>query len=295
MKRLLKEIPDYLREEYQLTATVVFTAFFSLVFMLVSIPFSHNAWFELGTGAAFGYTASFFAIGLLVIVLSKRFMYITRNKLRLNYLQYILWNLGEVIVICLLYTMFSIKGNSAGIIKIQDPTFSSIFFNALLYCFSSLVIPYVIAGMYFAIIDKNNTIRLMNYSETVSDEPASAGNEKKITIFDNRGTMSLSVGLNNLYFIESDDNYIKVWYTDSESRLQNYFLRCRLKTVEESFKDSSLVRCHRKYIVNIDKIKALSKGNSGYTLVLNNPDIPQLPVSKTYEQAILDRCSVNQD
>ena len=68
MRRLLNEIPQFLREEYQLTATVVFTAFFSLVLILVSIPFSHNAWFELGTGAAFGYTASFFVIGLLVVL-----------------------------------------------------------------------------------------------------------------------------------------------------------------------------------------------------------------------------------
>ena len=35
MSGLFKEIPQYLREEYQLTATVMFTAFFSLVFMLL--------------------------------------------------------------------------------------------------------------------------------------------------------------------------------------------------------------------------------------------------------------------
>ncbi len=291
MSRLFKEIPQYLREEYQLTATVVFTAFFSLVFMLVSVPFSHNAWFELGTGEAFGYTVSFYIIGLLVIILSKRLMYISRNKFKMNYLQYILWNLCEVMVICLLYTMFSIKGDAAGVIRIKDASFASIFLNALVYCFTSLVIPYIIAGMYFTIIDKNNTIRLMNYSDTVSDEPHGEKDEKKISIFDNRGTMSLSVSLSNLFFIESDDNYIKVWYTDSESKLQSYFLRCRLKTVEESFRGSSLVRCHRKYIVNIDKIKALTKETNGYTILLNNPGIPPLPVSKTYEQAILGRCS----
>ena len=40
-------------------------------------------------------------------------------------------------------------------------------------------------------------------------------------------------------------------------------------------------------------LKALSKGTGGYTIIMNNPHIPQLPVSKTYEQAVLDRCSVN--
>ena len=289
MQRLLKKIPQYLREEYQLTATVVFTAFFSLVLILVSIPFSHNAWFELGTGAAFGYTASFFVIGLLVIVFSKRMMYITRNKISMNYLQYVLWNLAEVVVICLLYTMFSIRGDAAGVIRIQDPSFTNIFFNALLYCFTSLVIPYVIAGMYFAIIDKNNTIRLMNYSDTVSDEPPKTRNEKKITIFDNRGTMSLSVSLTNLYFIESDDNYIKVWYSDSSGQMKQYMLRCRLKTVEDSFAGSDLVRCHRKYIVNISKVKLLKAEKEGYKISLDIENVDTIPISRTYEQNVLAR------
>ena len=289
MRRLLKKIPQYLREEYQLTATVVFTAFFSLVLILVSIPFSHNAWFELGTGAAFGYTASFFVIGLLVIVFSKRMMYITRNKISMNYLQYVLWNLAEVVVICLLYTMFSIRGDAAGVIRIQDPSFTNIFFNALLYCFTSLVIPYVIAGMYFAIIDKNNTIRLMNYSDTVSDEPPKTRNEKKITIFDNRGTMSLSVSLTNLYFIESDDNYIRVWYSDSSGQMKQYMLRCRLKTVEDSFSDSDLVRCHRKYIVNIAKVRILKAEKEGYKISFGIDGVGAIPISRTYEKNVLAR------
>ena len=48
-----KYIPEYFRAKYQLIVTVTFTALFSLVFMLVSIPFSHNAWFALGTSQAF--------------------------------------------------------------------------------------------------------------------------------------------------------------------------------------------------------------------------------------------------
>lgn len=291
MSRLLQEIPSYLRAEYQLVATVTFTAFFSIVFMLVSIPFSHNAWFELGASEAFAYTVSFFVIGLLIIIFSKRMMYLSRDKIRMSYLKYILWNFGEVVTICLLYTLFSVEGNASGIIQMRQASFVNVFFNALLYCFTSLIIPYIIAGMYFTIIDKNNTIRLMNYSDVVSDEPVPDGSGKKITLFDNRGSMNLSVNISNLYFIESDDNYIKVWYRDSNSEMQKYFLRCRLKTVEESFRGSSLVRCHRKYIVNMEKVNTLIKGNGSYSIELNDPEIPQIPVSKTYEPDILERCT----
>lgn len=281
------KLPSYFRQKYQLIATVTFTAFFSLLFMLVSIPFSHNVWFELGASEAFLFTAAFFVIGLFVIILSKRLMYATRSE-DMNYLQYVLWNVSEVLVICLLYTLFSIKGDSLGIIELEDATFVHIFLNAFLYCFVSLIIPYIIAGMYFAIIDKNNTIRLMNYANVVSDEPILPKDEQKITLFDNSGVLKLSLRLSSLYYVESDDNYIIVWYTDSKGELQKYMLRCRLKTVEESFKGSSLVRCHRKYIVNMDKVKVVRKEKDGYEIDLDNDSIPPISITKTYVGNVLE-------
>ena len=66
-----------------------------------------------------------------------------------------------------------------------------------------------------------------------------------------------------------------------------YILRCRLKTVEESFKGSGLIRCNRKYIVNIKKVAMLRKESEGYVLDLGNENIPPLPVTKTYTDTIL--------
>lgn len=280
------KLPSYFRQKYQLIATVTFTALFSLVFMLVSIPFSHNVWFEIGASEAFLFTAAFFVIGLFVIIFSKRLMYATRLN-DMSYLQYVLWNLGEVVVICMLYVSFSIQGDKLGIITLADKSFMRIFLPALLYGFISLVIPYIIAGMYFAIIDKNKTIRLMNYDNVVSDEPMPKDSQK-ITLFDNSGVLRLSLKLSSLYYIESDDNYIMVWYTDSKGELKKYMLRCRLKTVEESFKGSSLVRCHRKYIVNIDKVKVLRREKDGYELDIDNDNIPSIAISKTYLNNVLE-------
>lgn len=283
------QVPSYLRGKYQLIGTVTFTALFSLVFMIVSIPFSHNAWFELGGSLAFAFTAAFFLIGLLIIIISKRVMYATRF-MKLNFIQYVCWNLAEMVLICMLYVIFSELGDAFGIITLHEgESMLRMFMNSLVYAFMSLIIPEIIAGMYFAIIDKNNTIRLMNYRNVVSDEPVEAAEEQKITLFDNSGVLKLSVSLSNLYLIESDDNYIIVWYTDSKGEMKKYMLRCRLKTVEESFSGSSLARCHRKYIVNLDKVKVLRKEKDGYVLVLENEAIPQIPVSKTYADKILGR------
>ena len=137
-------------------------------------------------------------------------------------------------------------------------------------------------------IDKDNIIKLMTYDNVVTDEsPKPNASTQKITLFDNSGTLKMSLSPENLYYIESDDNYIKVWYTDSKGELKQYMLRCRLKTVEEGFKGSGLVRCNRKYIVNIHKVATLRKESEGYFLDLENEAIPPLPVTKTYTDTVL--------
>ncbi len=277
-----KLMPEYLRAKYQLIGTVTFAALFSVVFLLVSIPFSHNVWFKLGNSVFFLFTVLFALVSLLIVIFSKVVMYNTRNVLPLTMPAYVFWNICEVVFICLLYTVLTIA-----ITPQEMDGFPLIFFNSLIYGFISLGIPYIIAGMYFSINDKNNTIRMMNYGNVVSDEVMSPGGDKKITLFDNNGVMKLSVRSSNLFYMEADDNYIRVWYEDSVGSLRIYMLRCRLKTVEESFLGSSLIRCHRKYIVNMDKVKVLRKGKDGYELFLDSDSIDPIPVTKTYEAKVL--------
>lgn len=275
-------IPDYLRGKQELLGTVVFTALFSIVFLLFSIPFSHNAWFRLGNSTFFFFTVLFALGSLAIIIISKMIMYKTRNKIRMTYLGYVAWDLAEVVVICLAYTFLTVP-----ITKIGWAQFPRILGNSFLYGTISVVIPYILAGMYFAINDKNKIIRLMNYSNVVSDESVSPSRLEKVTLFDNSGVLRLSVSLGNLYYIESDDNYIIVWYSDSKGDLKRYMLRCRLKTIEESFKGSSLVRCNRKYIVNMNKVKVLRKEKDGYELDLDNDSVPSIPITKTYTANVL--------
>ena len=99
--------------------------------------------------------------------------------------------------------------------------------------------------------------------------------------------MRFSVRRSNLFYIESDDNYIKVWYDDGEGNVKQYMVRCRLKTVEETFRGTSLVRCHRKYIVNTERVKVLRKEGDAFVLELDKESIAPIPVTKTYEKTVL--------
>ena len=279
---LSKKLPPYLLGKYQLIGTVTFSVLFAIVFLNLYIPFSDTAWFGLGNSEAFENTVVFIMSAIGMLIISRMLMY-RANKLReMTYFEYVVWCILEILLICAIYTRMTID-----IFHPVNHTWTDIFSHTLPYCAIALCIPYFMTGMYFAIIDKNNTIKLMNYDNVVTDEPVKSANRQKITLFDNSGTLKLSISPESLYYIESDDNYIKVWYTDSKGDLTKYMMRCRLKTVEDSFKGTGLVRCNRKYIVNINKVSLLHKENEGYVLDLCNAEIPPLPVTKTYLDTVL--------
>ena len=263
--------------------TITFSVLFAIIFLNIYIPFSDTAWFGLGQSDMFSGTLIFVFVSIMTLVISRTLMYRTKRLFELSYLEYILWCIAEIVLIGAFYTNLTVEITGG----LQEREIE-IFGRSLLYGFIALGIPYLLAGMYFAINDKNNIIRLMNYDNVVTDEVQEQESVvQKITLFDNSGSLKLSVSINNLYYVESDDNYIKVWYTDNKGELKQYMLRCRLKTVEDSFKGSALVRCNRKYIVNIKKVSTLRKEASGYVLDLGNEMIPPIPVTKTYTDSIL--------
>ena len=206
----------------------------------------------------------------------------------MTYWGYTAWCLAEILLITTLYTIFTVT-----IAQPEDQNGLVIFLHALVYAFVCLGVPFLIAGMFFTIIDQNRTIRLMNMQDVVTEEtPDEGATDQKFTLFDNNGVLKLSVSSANLYYVElyyveSDDNYIKVWYSDNKGDLQTYMLRCRLKTVEESFAGSDLLRCHRKFIVNMGKVKVLQKVGATYEITLDNEAIAPIPVTKTYIENVL--------
>ena len=279
---MIPKIPSYLLGKYQLIATVVFSIMFAVIFLNLYIPFSDTAWFALGDSSAFLNTIFFISVSIFILIASRIAMYYISKHKDITYLGYVTWCMMEIAVVCYIYTEMTMLVHSEAF-----PTEFAVFRKAFPYCLIALGVPYFMAAMYFTIIDKNKTIQLMNYENIVTDEVPKNGQPlKKITLFDNNGALRMSVSLENLYYIQSDDNYIKVWYTDNQGELQRYLLRCRLKTVEESFKGSGLIRCNRQYNVNMSKVCNMRREGNTYILELNNQAIPPISVTKSYTSEV---------
>lgn len=280
-----KKIPSYLLEKNQLIGSVVFSVFFAIVFLNIYTPFSSTAWFDMSKSVFFVYTIAVIAIATSIIVISRTILYKMRNKIRLNYLQYGIWMIAEVVIIAMFYSFITWR-----YINQSEKGFFEIMSKSILYTSLILVIPYSIAILYCALDDRNKTLRLLRYGNVVSDGEDHPLDSELIHLTDNNGNLRLSIKLENLYYIESQDNYIKVYYMN-KGLLSNYMLRCKLKTIEDSFIDSPLVRCHRSYIINTSKVKILRKEKEGLLVDMDCRGINAIPVSKSYSDNVLRKFS----
>ena len=117
---------------------------------------------------------------------------------------------------------------------------------------------------------------------------AFSSKSRRWAFFNNNGNLKLSVKLDNLYYIKAEDNYINVFYQRSGA-IASYMLRCKMQTIADNCVDSSsLMRCHRSYIVNIKKVSVLHNEADGFVIDFEREGLDSVPVSKTYSAKVLE-------
>jgi hypothetical protein len=124
-------------------------------------------------------------------------------------------------------------------------------------------------------------------SETLESVPT-----EKIIIRSDNNNESLILLPHDLLFVKSADNYIEVYYLLNEN-VTKKLVRTSLKTVESAVKNhDSFFRCHKSYLVNLDKIKHLSGNAQGYKLHLDNID-ELIPISRRLNETLKQRLSIH--
>ena len=154
----------------------------------------------------------------------------------------------------------------------------------------ALGVPYIVSAMWVTIKDMRNTLLVTDTKNIASDGEAIAQDMDLINIADNKGVLKLSIKLENLYYIKAEDNYTIVYYSRN-GMLNRYMIRCKIQTIEDNFSNTPLMRCHRTYIVNTQKIKVLRHESDGFYMDFDFDGIDPIPVSKTYSEAVVKRFS----
>lgn len=279
MADLNKTIPSYLNEKRNIIRMVIFTSLFALVFINIYSPFGVDRWFSLTSLEFLTYSSLVILTGVLVVVISRIIMYYYGRRHIINYFNYFAWIFAEIMLMSLFYALFE-KFVLKDIRHFTELVKLSAQNTALV-----LLLPYSVMWLYFSWRDKKEQI------ERMEDMQSFSGNVRDmLPFYDEKSVLKFSIKKDSLLYLESSENYVTIFYLN-KGKISKYLLRDTLKNMEEKFSGTEIIRCHRSYMVNFEKVKVIKKDKDGLKLELDNPSITDIPVSKTYADNVMQTFS----
>ena len=292
-----KKLPHYLIEKNNLIVQVTISVLFAIAFLAIYIPLSDTttAWFSLEEQDRFIYTAFFIIFSTIFLIFSRIMMfYLSKRIIRFTLPKFILWNIGEIILIGLFHAYISL-----GIMHVGEHTHALIIGKSILITFIALGFPFIVTDLSFALLDAQRVLNIarrvilsndngnQNSTKTnTSDNIVS--NPDIINFNDYTGAQKFAVKLENIYYIKAEGNYVNVFY-NNKGGISSFVLRNKIQAIEDSVAGTPLMRCHRTYIVNSNNIKLLRNEEDGYFIDFNQPGLESVPVSNTYREKIVKR------
>jgi DNA-binding LytR/AlgR family response regulator len=251
------------------------SALFALVFINIYSPFGADRWFNLTKLEFLTYSSLVILTGVLVVVISRIVMYYVCRKHIINILQYLAWIFAEIMLMALFYAIFE-----KFILK-DSRVFTDLVKLSARSTALVLLLPYSVLWLYFSWRDKEEQIERMAEIQSFS------GNMRDmIPFYDDKSVLKFSVKKESLLYLESTENYVSICYLN-KGKISKYLLRDTMKKMEENFAGTEIVRCHRSYMVNFEKVKVIRKDKDGLKLELDNPSVIDIPVSKTYVDNVM--------
>jgi len=274
-----KPIPSYLNEKRNIIRMVIFTSLFALVFINIYSPFGVDRWFNLTRLEFLTYSSLVILTGVLVVVVSRIIMYYYGRRHIINYYHYFAWIFAEIMLMSLFYALFE-KFILKDVRIFTELVKLSAQNTALV-----LLLPYSVMWLYFSWHDKKEQI------ERMEEIRSSSGNVRDmLPFYDEKSVLKFSIKKDSLLYLESSENYVTIFYLN-KGKISKYLLRDTLKKMEEKFSGTEIVRCHRSYMVNFEKVKVIKKDKDGLKLELDNPSATDIPVSKTYVDNVMQTFS----
>ncbi len=272
------KIPGYITEKGNIVRLIFFTAGFALLFINFYEPFGVRYWFNIPSWKLLVYSSLVILTGVLVVVISRVLMfYATRKRFWLNYWHYILWVLSEVFFMALFYTLFEI------FIFGDNREFTFLLKLSIQNTALVLLLPYSAMWLYFS----NHEKKLQLDRLAQGEQPSSLDTSKNMIPFhDEKDVLRISIKQDHLLYLEASDNYVNIYYLN-KGKTSKYLLRNTLKKMEDLFKNTEIVRCHRSYMVNFDKVKVIRKDKEGLQLELDLPSVIDIPVSRSYVERVM--------
>ncbi|MBO7437552.1 MAG: LytTR family transcriptional regulator [Bacteroidaceae bacterium] len=272
-------VPKQVLQRRFLLRSVLFVSLFSMLFMSLYQPsfgFS-TTWFGFHSWKQTGVTALFYAVAISTLVISKLLLFNYSRNHSVTGRRMVVWHLVEFLAIATEYYLFSV------IFKLGSVDIPQLLFRIPLCVALILAIPYSIIWFYAQYKAKKEELELFKITHK---REIIESDHRLIQFRDSQGKHKMSLSEDSIFYIESQDNYVQIFY-DLEGKLSSYLLRCSTQKIEEDLADTSIVRCRRSFLVNTAKIVRYGKERGHFTITLDQPSGKTITVTPAYYRTIL--------
>jgi hypothetical protein len=251
---------------------IVFTTVFNLFFLNAFVPFNINTWRNDPPFDQLIHLSGFAVLGGSVLMLSHFFIQLLRIR-PFVFQTYLVRYTVELLIMSVVFVIYQ-EGQWLPFTKLLKEVPLSI-----KYSFLSTILPYSLAFLLF-----NHLKPKKNPAPHLQEEIVLTYPDRLLTGMvdfpDDKNQIQFSISSDQITYIEAADNYIYIHCVENgqESR---HLLRNTLKNMELHFADSGLKRCHRSYMVNLQRIRLVRYEKNKCLLYLNGID-QVIPVSRGY-------------
>ena len=273
-------VPKQMLQRRFLLRAVLFVSLFSMLFMALYQPFSNTTWFGFNTWKQAGVTVLFYMVAVPTLIVSKLLLSGISTLHSITVKRFLLWHVAEFFVIATEYYIFTMcfkLGLSRDLpqLLIRIPLCVALI----------LAIPYTIVWFYAQYKAKKEELEL--FKVTHNREIMESGH-RLIQFRDSQGKHKMSLSEDSIFYIESQDNYVQIFY-NLEGKLSSYLLRSTTQKIEEDLEGTSIVRCRRSFLINTSKIVRYGKDKGRFTVTLDNPSGKTITVTPAYYRTVLTR------
>ena len=248
------------------------------LFFVVFQPFglneweaAHKLWVLIGFGGIVSLCTAFNRL-VLPILFPKFF----------NEQKWVVWKeIADVLILLLLITCANMFYSKFFFHYIPLTLFGFVVMFLIVALIGLIPISFGVMSNYIIQLKKYNQTIVVQPNETIKSEERTASpikllaeNEKDI----------IETTTDDLFFIESSDNYSTVFYQKGDA-LHKELLRSSLTRLENQIDSPNIVRCHRSYIVNLDKVGKVTGNAQGYKLHLKSSELT-IPVARKYSEIV---------
>ncbi len=224
--------------------------------------------------------------GFVTLIFSRLLMFLINRISELQTVACGIWLIAEMLLCVSVISLVLWSVGGGGSVQLAP-----LVADVVLGFIAVLLIPYVITFLVHRLYESRQEIyRLRGIIEKQGPTQGNNG-DLIVNFYDKGGRLAFSTKNSNVLYIEAADNYSNIHYLNDEKE-DTFILHNSLKEVERRFTDSSLIRCHRGYMVNVENVKVMKKDSSGLLLELNHTS-KTVPVSKSFAEPVTQYFAYN--